>query len=559
VFDGQKLQEIREAKKQWEKKLESELQTKGVNISEIKSRSDIPAESFYTPHNLQEINWDYMRDVGFPGEYPYTASTSNLGYLTGPWRFNQYSGFSCAEETNKIQKRHLAEGARSLYLALDLPTQLGYDSDHPLAKGEVGRVGMALDTLADVETLINGLPIEEFQVAVTANTIGPIFFAMLMAAAEKEGVSFEKQKEMRIVVQNDCLKEYVSRGTQIFPPDYGVKFSCDLSEYVIKNEFKNTVPIEYGLYHIGEAGANSFQQVGFVLANAVEFIEELLRRGINVDDLPQARFTSFCDIDIFEGTAKHRALRRLFARTMRKRFGATNPRVMTATFFGGCQASQFTAQQPLNNITRGTLCALTAGLSGVETHGMAAYDEALCIPTAEAHSLALRSQQIVAYESGVMNTIDPLAGSYYVESLTSAIEKRAVDEFEKVQAMGGSVAAIKNGYMKEEIMRSAYEKQKKIETGEKVIVGVNKYRSEENIELEVMQVNPEEETKQIERLNRVRNERDNNQVQKALRELNEAAKGRINLVEPILAAVKAYATIGEIRNVLVSEFGECSR
>jgi methylmalonyl-CoA mutase N-terminal domain/subunit len=465
-----------------------------------------------------------------------------------------YSGYGSAEATNERYKYLLTQGARELIIASDLPTQLGYDSDNPLSRGEVAKIGVAINSLADMEVIFDGIRLNEVFVGAQANANSPIILAFVIAAAEKQGVL---PQQIKFVVQNDVLKEYIARGTYIFPPKSALKFSCDIIEYVARNNLSEWMcPIIYCGYHMREAGASTVQEMAFTMANAVAYIEEVLSRGINIDELPQQRALFVAGLDLFEEVCKHRAFRRMWARLMKERFKAKNPRVMALGYTCGSQSSLYTAQQPMNNIVRGTISGLVQALSGAQTMNIAAMDEALSIPTEESATLVLRTMQIITHETGIPNTIDPLAGSYYVEALTDELEERAMRLFEKVQALGGSVSCIEQGFQEREIAKEAYEQYKQFKTGEKVWVGVNQFQMNEKLSIKLMRVDPKGEERQIERVKRLRKERDNNMVEAALKDLKEAAKEGVNLVPTILSAVKAYSTIGEISDSLREVFGE---
>lgn len=441
TYDKGELDRIRQRKETWENTLvKGEIEKRGEWKKEFKTNSGIPIERLYTPLHLNEKEWSYPEKLGFPGDYPFTRGITPTMYRGVPPRMFVYSGYGSAEATNQRYKYLLAQGAKELIIASDLPTQLGYDSDNPLSRGEVGKIGVAINSLADVEVIFDGIRLDEVFVGAQANANSPILLAFVVAAAEKQGVSPQR---LKFVVQNDVLKEYIARGTYIFPPKPALKFSCDIIEYVARNNLSEWMcPIIYCGYHMREAGANTVQEMAFTMANAVAYIEEVLSRGINIDELPQQRALFVAGLDLFEEVCKHRAFRRMWAKMMKERFKARNPRVMALGYTCGSQSSLYTAQQPMNNIVRGTISGFVQALSGVQTMNIAAMDEALSIPTEESATLVLRTMQIITHETGIPNTIDPLAGSYYVETLTDELEERATRLFEKVEALGGAVACI---------------------------------------------------------------------------------------------------------------------
>ncbi|UCG66891.1 MAG: methylmalonyl-CoA mutase [Deltaproteobacteria bacterium] len=554
MFDQKKLARIEEAKKAWEEgSLKQELQTAGETRAKFSTESGIAVERTYTPLSLEDKKWDYMEDIGFPGQYPFTRGERPLMYRSIPWLMFQYAGYGSPEQTNKLFRHSLDQGATFLYLALDLPTQIGYDSDHPLSRGEVGKVGVPINSLADIETIYDGIPLENIATGTTGNAISPIYLSWMIALAEKRGIPFEK---MRVQAQNEILKEYIARGTYIFPPKPGVKIACDVIEYVIKNNLSNVQPIWYCGYHMREGGANLVQELAFTLANAVTYIEGVLSRGIGIDELPQPRAGFVAGMDFFEEICKSRAFRRVWAKLMKERFGAKNERVMAISLHPGASGTAYTAQQPMNNIVRGAITALVQALSGAAVLAVKSMAESLSIPTPELMRIPLRTQQIIAEETGVTNTVDPLAGSYYVEALTSEIEERVTQLFNEVEARGGALAAIEEGFMTGEIAKSAYQQLRQVESGEKVVVGVNKYQVDEPITIQLLKVDPREEKRQIKKVKQLKKERDNSEVRRTLNELKDAAEKGDNLVPPTLAAVKTYATVGEICDVLREVYGE---
>lgn len=555
MFDEKELKKIRTMQKDWEATTQRrELETNGEWRSEFKTLSGIPVKRTYTPLDLAERGWSYSEKLGFPGSYPMTRGRTATGYRGRIWPMWVYGGFGTAEDANKRYKYLVEQGTDEVAVALHLPTQLGYDSDDPLARGEVGKIGVAIDSLADVEDAFAGLPLEDILIFTTANAIGPIFYALLVAMGERRGVPVTR---MHLNIQNEILKEYVARGTYIFPARPSVKFSVDLIEYVCRNNLSDNVyPYWFCGYHMKESGATTIQEMAFTMADAVAYLDELVSRGVDINTFHDPMINLATSIDFFEAICEQRAFRRWWARLMKERYGATNPRTLGAYLKGGSNSSNYTAQQPLNNIVRGTLSILAQAMAGQQTMGTGAMDEALGIPTEESHRLALRTQQIIAYESGITNTVDPLAGSYFVESLTDELEEKAVALFNKVQEMGGAIKAIESGYMQKEILDSAYKFLKEVESGERIVVGVNRFQVEEQTTVKAMRVDDGVEKRQIERLNRVRKNRDHGEVTRRLKELKEAALEGVNMVPPCIAAVKAYATVGEMCGVLREVWGE---
>lgn len=555
MFDKDELEKIRRLEKQWsDTELKKELQGKGEWKHEFQTLCGIPVKGVYTPLDLAEKGWSYSDKLGFPGGFPMTRGKSATMYRGGIWPMWVYGGFGTAEDANKRYKYLVEQGTDEVAVALHLPTQLGYDSDNPLCRGEVGRIGVAIDTLADVEDAFKDLPLEDILIFTTANAIGSIFYALVVAMGEKRGVPVNR---MQINIQNEILKEYVARGTYIFPPKPSVKFSVDLIEYICRNNLSDNVyPYWFCGYHMKESGATSIQEMAFTMADAVAYLDELVSRGVDINSFHDPMVNLATSIDFFEAICEQRAFRRWWAKLMKERYGASNPRTLGVYLKGGSNSSNYTAQQPLNNIVRGALSILAQALAGSQTMGTGAMDEALGIPTEESHRLALRTQQIVAYESGITNTVDPLAGSYFVEALTDELEDRATELFNEVQAMGGAIAAIESGFMQKEIQDSAYKYLKQVESGERIIVGVNKFQVEEQTTIKAMKIDDTVEMRQIERLNKVRKSRDNEKVKRSLKELKEAAIEGVNLVPPCLDAVKTYASIGEMCNVLREVWGE---
>ncbi len=551
-FSKESLRKVADEFKRWEETTLAKTLAKAPEIrKEFTTGSGILVKRIYTPLDIRDLG--YVRDLGFPGEYPYIRGVYPTMYRGRLWTMRMYAGYGTAEETNARYKYLLKEGQTGLSVAFDLPTQLGYDPDHPLARGEVGKVGVSMPTLKDMEILFEGIPLDKVTTSMTINAPTAMLLAMYIAVAEKQGVSMDK---LGGTVQNDILKEYVARGNYIYPPQPSMKLVVDVIEFCTKN-MPRWNPISISGYHMREAGATAVQEVAFTLASAIAYVEACLERGLEVDSF--ARRLSFffaAHNDFFEEIAKFRAARRLWARIMRERFGAKHPDSLRLRFHAQTAGSTLTAQQPQNNIVRVTIQALAAILGGAQSLHTNSYDEAYCLPTEEAVRIALRTQQIIAYESGVTNVIDPLGGSYYVEWLTNEIESQAEKYIKKIDAMGGMVKAIEQGYIQREIVESAYRYQKEVEEGKRVVVGVNKFVIEEPIQIRLLKVRPEVEKAQIERVREVRSSRDDQRAKRALKSLREAAESGENVMPTILQAVKAYCTIGEMCDVLREVYGE---
>ncbi|MBI3501163.1 MAG: methylmalonyl-CoA mutase [Bacteroidetes bacterium] len=506
--------------------------------------SGIEIKRIYSP--------DSYRDGEEAGKFPFTRGIQNDMYRGKLWTMRQYSGFATAEESNKRYKYLLAHGTTGLSVAFDLPTQIGYDSDHALAEGEVGKSGVAIDSLADVEILFDGIRLEEITTSMTINSTASILLAMYIALAKKQGADLKK---ISGTVQNDLLKEYAARGTYIYPPKASMRIITDIFEYCAKEIPKwNTISVSG--YHIREAGATAVQELAFTLANGKTYLKAALERKLDINVFAK-RISFFFNAhnNLFEEAAKFRAARRMWAK-ITKELGATDERAMLLRFHTQTGGSTLTAQQPHTNIVRVTVQALSAVLGGTQSLHTNGYDEALSLPTEEAARIALRTQQIIAYESGVADTVDPLGGSYFIEELTNEVEAKAWEYIRRIDAIGGSVSAIEQGYMQNEIARSSYEYQDKIEKGEKIIVGVNKFTVEEKPQGEVFSVDESVRSLQVEKIKSIRAKRDNSKVTAALAKIGEAARGTKNLMPFVLEAVESYATLGEIADVLRKVFGE---
>ena len=516
-----------------------------------RTSSALEAKEFLRPEDLTGV--DYDRDVGFPGEFPFTRGVHPSGYRSRLWTMRQYSGYGSASESNARFRYLLDQGQTGISVAFDLPTQIGLDSDDPLARGEVGRVGVAINSLEDMEAMLEGIPLERVTTSMTINATAAILLALYVAVAEKQGADLRK---ISGTVQNDILKEYIARGTYIFPPGPALRIVTDIFEFCHERVPEwNTISISG--YHIREAGSTAVQEIAFALSNAIAYVEAARARGLTVDDFaPRLSFFLNAHNDLLEEVAKFRAARRLWARIMRERFQAHDPRSMMFRFHTQTAGSTLAAQQPDVNVVRVTLQALAAVLGGTQSLHTNARDEALALPTESSALLALRTQQIIAHESGVPNVVDPLGGSYYIEDQTNRLEEQARTYIARIDAMGGTLRAIENGFIQREIQQSAYEYQKGIEAGERVVVGVNKYTSGEKAKLTLLRIDPEIESAQVERLKNLRARRDAAKVDAALREIETTARSERNLMPAILAAVKVYATVGEISGTLRRVFGE---
>ncbi|MBN9494247.1 methylmalonyl-CoA mutase family protein [bacterium] len=515
------------------------------------STSSLPVQRVYTPLDVAEM--DYARDLGFPGEYPFTRGVQPTMYRGRFWTMRQYAGFGTAEESNQKFRYLLSQGQTGLSVAFDLPSQLGYDSDDEMAIAEVGQVGVAIDSLYDMETLFDGIPLDKVSTSMTINAPAAVMLAMYIVAAEKQGVSADK---LMGTTQNDVLKEYVARGTYIFPPAASVRLAADIMAYCAEHVPQwNTISISG--YHIRDAGSTAAQEIGFTFANACAYVEAAMARGVDVDKFaPRISWIFNTHNNFFEEVAKYRALRRLWARLMKERFGAKDPRSMmlrTHTQTGG---STLMAQQPENNIVRAAVQTLAAVIGGVQSIALSCFDEALALPTDDAQRIALRTQQIIAHETGVGDTVDPLAGSYFVEHLTNELERKAVEYLEQVDEMGGAVQAIESGWMQTQIAEAAWEYQRDVDERREVIVGVNEYKEGGDQPQAIFSVDRRLVDHQIERLGRHRKERDIAAVEASLAALRAACEGDANLMPPIIEAVRAYATLGEICGAMRGVFGE---
>ncbi len=517
----------------------------------MRSMAGVPTRYHATPDDLAD--WRPDADLGFPGEFPYTRGIQPTMYRGRYWTMRQYAGFGTAEESNARYRYLLGQGVSGLSVAFDLPTQIGYDSDHPLAAGEVGKVGVAIDSIEDMATLFDGIPLGSVSTSMTINATAIILLALYVAVAKRQGVA---PSALSGTVQNDVLKEYVARGTYIYPPAASLRIVTDIFAYC-EREVPQWNTISISGYHIREAGSTAVQEVAFTFANAVAYVEAAVAAGLDVNSFGQ-RLSFFFNAhnDFLEEVAKFRAARRLWARIMRERFGATHPRALQLRFHTQTAGSTLTAQQPDNNIVRVALQALAAVLGGTQSLHTNGRDEALALPTEDAARIALRTQQIIACESGVANTVDPFGGSWHVEQLTDAIERGAVELMSRIDAVGGTLRAIEAGYVQRQIQESAYHAQRAVDAGQSVVVGVNRFATDERPPMEVFSLDAGIEQRQIAKVRALRARRDASAWQTSLDAIAAAARGRDNLVPPIIAAVEAGATVGEIADTMRGVFGE---
>lgn len=512
--------------------------------------SGIELPAYFT---AQDVPVDYIKDIGDPGRFPFTRGIYQTMYRSRLWTMRQYAGYATAEESNRRYKYLLAQGTTGLSVAFDLPTQIGYDSDHPLATGEVGRVGVAIDSLADMEMLFDGISLDRVSTSMTINATASILLALYIAVARKQGIS---ETKLNGTIQNDILKEYIARGTYIYPPRASLRVITDIFAYCA-SEMPNWNTISISGYHIREAGSTAVQEVAFTLADGIAYVQAAVEAGLEVDSFaPRLAFFFNAHNNFLEEIAKYRAARRLWAQLMCERFGAKDSRSFMLRFHTQTAGSTLTAQQPEVNIIRTTIQALAAVFGGTQSLHTNAMDEALSLPTEEAARLALRTQQVIAYESGVPDTVDPFAGSYVIEYLTHEIEQRAEQYIKKIDDLGGMLAAIEAGYVQREVERAAYEYQKAVQAGDEIVIGVNRFQIAEERSIPMLRLDPTIERAQIDRVCRVRAERNQEAARKALARVEEAARTGENLMPSIIAAVEAYATLGEIADQMRAVFGE---
>jgi methylmalonyl-CoA mutase N-terminal domain/subunit len=554
MFDEEDLAEIREARGEWDAEhVEPTVERFGERKEEFRTDTGgQPVDRLYTPEDVADL--DYQDDLGFPGEAPYTRGVYSTGYRGRLWTMRQYAGMGTATETNERFHYLLDEGQTGLSLAFDLPTQMGYDSDDGMAAGEVGRSGVAIDSIRDFETVFDDIPLSDVSTSMTINAPASVLLAMYVALGDRQGVDRE---ELRGTIQNDVLKEYIARNTYIHPPEPSMRIVTDVFEFAAE-EIPNFNTISISGYHIREAGSTAAQEIAFTLANGIEYVEAAIDAGLDVDEFaPQLSFFFASYNNILEEVAKFRAARRLWHSIVEERFDAEKPASKQLKFHTQTAGSTLTAQQVENNVVRVAYQALAAVLGGTQSLHTNGKDEALALPTEQSVRTALRTQQILAHESGAADTIDPLAGSYYVESLTDDLEAEAREIIAEVDERGGMLPAIDNGYVQREIQDVAYDRQQEVESGERIVVGVNEFTVEEGgQEMDLEEVTEEDERRQIERLESTRAERDEEAAEAALAGVREAARGDANLMPPLIEAVKAEATVGEICGVLREEFGE---
>jgi methylmalonyl-CoA mutase N-terminal domain/subunit len=525
--------------------------TGGERRDRFETSSGIELPNDFNPSNSEAV--DYKKDLGQPGEYPYTRGIRRNMYRGRFWTMRQYAGFASAEESNARYKYLLGQGTTGLSVAFDLPTQIGLDSDDPLASGEVGKVGVAIDSLEDMLRLFDGIPLDTVSTSMTINATASTLLCLYLAVARKQGVSFEK---VNGTIQNDILKEYIARGTYIYPPSPSMRLITDTFSYCTR-EVPNWNTISISGYHIREAGSTAVQEVAFTLADAIAYVEAALSAGMDIDQFaPRLSFFFNSHNNLLEEVAKFRAARRVWAKTMRERFGARDPRSMMLRFHTQTAGSTLTAQQPEVNVVRTTIQALAAVLGGTQSLHTNGMDEALALPTENAARVALRTQQVIAYESGVPDTVDPLAGSYAIEQLTSEIEEAAAAYIEKIDSMGGMLRAIESGYVQREIQEAAYQYQKAVESQDAIVVGVNRFQTENEPEIPLLRIDPSIERAQVERLRALRGRRDELAAEGSLARLEDAARGDENLLPRILDCVESYVTVGEISHRLRKVWGE---
>jgi len=551
MFNKEQISILKEAVDKENASAQEMLQKRPERKPEFKTGSGAPVKRYYSPVDIADM--DYMEDLGLPGQFPYTRGVQNTMYRGRFWTMRMYAGFATAKESNERYKYLVEQGSGGLSVAFDLPTQIGYDSDHALAEGEVGKVGVAIDSLADMEILFDGIPLDKVSTSMTINAPASVLLAMYIAVAEKQGVSSEK---LRGTIQNDILKEYIARGTYIFPTEPSMRLITDIFEFCSKDVPQwNTISISG--YHIREAGSTAAQEVGFTIADGIAYVEAAIKAGLDVDTFaPRLSFFFNAHNDLLEEVSKYRAARRLWARIMKERFGAKNPKSMALKFHTQTGGSTLTAQQPDNNIVRVAIQTLAAVLGGTQSLHTNSRDEALALPSQASVQIALRTQQIVANESGVAEVVDPLAGSYYIEAKTTEIEEQAMAYIKKIDDLGGAPKAIDVGYIQQEIMDASYNYQKDVESGEIIVVGMNKYQVKEEAPKGLLKVDPSVGEMQKANLVELRAKRNNAAVEKTLSDLRGACEGTDNVMPFILNAVREYATLGEICGVMREVFGE---
>ena len=551
TFNEKIFDDIKDGYRKWKDKLDRLFTSKPERLGRFSTVSDREIKSLYSPSDMKAQ--DFMRDLGFPGEYPFTRGVQPSMYRGRLWTMRMFAGLGSASDTNERFHHLVKEGQTGLSTAFDMPTLMGYDSDSPKARGECGKCGVAIDTLKDMEDLFDGLPIDRITTSMTINPPAPVLWAMYVAMAEKRGID---RKVIGGTIQNDMLKEFIAQKTFMCPPKPSVRVIADTVEFGT-NEVPRWNTISISGYHIREAGSTAVQELAFTLADGIAYTQAALDRGLDVDDFaPRFSFFFNSHLDFFEEIAKFRAARRMWAKIMKERFKAKDPRSWWLRFHTQTAGCSLTAQQPYNNVIRTSLQALAAVMGGTQSLHTNSLDEVLAIPTEEAATIALRTQQIIAEESGVANTIDPLGGSYFVEALTNELEEEAFEIIRRIDDMGGMLSAIEKNYPQQEIADAAYHYQRQIDGKQKTVVGVNKYVTEEDIPVEVLEIDEELERQQIEKTNRIKNERNNKMVDECLERVGQACAGDQNVMEPLIEAVKSYATLQEVCDVFRQAFGE---
>ena len=553
MFDDKPQRQPAEARAAWEEQVLTPALEKSPEVERnagFTTISGMPVERLYAPSDL--AGNDPAEDIGFPGQFPYTRGIHPTGYRGKLWTMRMFAGFGTAEETNARFRYLLGQGQNGLSVAFDMPTLYGRDTDHPLVEGEFGTCGVAVSSLADMEILFDAIPLDQVTTSMTINSPAAVVWAMYIVAAEKRGIAMDR---LGGTLQNDILKEYAAQNEYIFPIEPSMRLVVDTIEFAARH-MPRWNPVSVSGYHIREAGSTAVQELAFTLANGLAYVRAVLKRGLDIDDFaPRLSFFFNAHNDFFEEIAKYRAARRIWARQMRDVFGARNPRSWWMRFHSQTAGVSLTAQQPENNIVRVALQALAAVLGGTQSLHTDAMDEALALPSENAVTIALRTQQIIAEESGVINTVDPLGGSYFVEALTDEIERQVLDYFQQIDAQGGVEAALENGWIQREIAEASYQFQREVDAQQRGIVGVNRYGSAEGLNIPLLDIDPQGEARHLARLNRVRSERDQELVARRLAELRAAAQGDANMMYPIIEAVRAYATLGEICDVLREVFG----
>lgn len=551
----QHIKKLHELQNEWDSRCVSEaLQRQPERKARFETPSGIEINRLYTPLDLQKQQFEYEKDLGFPGQYPFTRGKDTLGYRSNFWIFQQYAGFGDAEEANKRYRFLLDHGSSGISIALDLPTQMGIDSDNPLSEGEVGKCGVAIDSLQDLETIFNGIPLSRpRQISLVANGVSLIGLAMFLALAEKQGVATD---EMVLRIQNDILKEFIARNTYIYPPRPSLRLATDLVTHCADHH-PTWLPFTMCGYHIREAGATASQEIAFTIANALAYMDHLYERGGDVEKAISKLAAFMCvGMNFFEEIAKYRAMRRLWAKTCKDRYRIKDLSKLSFNLVNFTAGSSLTAQQPMNNIIRVTIECLAGTLGGCQSLFPCSMDEAFCTPTEQSVKIALRTQQIVAHETGAADTVDPMAGSYYVETLTTQLENEARKYLDEIENLGGALKAIESRYFQQKIQEASYDQQKQIQNKEKIIVGVNEFIDEEEIPIDIFKPSKESVERQINKLKQLKETRDNDKVQKILKEVERIARTDENLTAILVEAVQCYATVGEISDVFRKVFGE---